>query len=161
MLNSNISQSGQSFGYNLVELMEHVSFGDLVKNKRSLANLTQEGLAKNADIAKSYVSTIETSRPHSVTGAISQPARDVVIRIVEALNKALKTQGEKLIDLNQALILAGYAPQETEETGWFKGLEKLSPDDRKRAKRQIRALIDSYLEEIEENGDDDEDFKYL
>lgn len=97
--------------YNLVELMENMFFGGLVLEKRTFAKLTQQQLADEAGISKSYVSTIENQRPHSVTGAVSQPEKDVVIAIVEALNKHLSEADR--IDLNSALLLAGYAPRDS------------------------------------------------
>lgn len=109
-------------------------------------------LAEKAKLSRSAVSALANAKKQPLTNKPSQPKAETAISLAKALRE----------DVDKVLLLAGHAPLESSETsGWFKGLDKLSPDDQKRAKRQIRAIIDSYLEEIEENGEDDEDFKYL
>lgn len=129
--------------YNLV-VME--TFGQWLLRCRKERGWTQKFLHEKSGVSESYISTLERSQPHSITGAKLRPEPDKV----ELLAKAL---GE---NVDQALIIAGYSPN-NETTGYFKGLEKLSPEKQKIAKRQIRAIIDALAEE----EFTDEDFDYI
>lgn len=86
--------------YNTVVMTE---LGKVIRAKRKSLNLTQEDVATKAKISVSYVSTIERGQKHSLTGADIMPDKDVVISIAKTLE----------MDINETLIIAGYAPQTT------------------------------------------------
>lgn len=131
--------------YNIVVMF---NFGKTVHEERKSRGWTQSELAKKSGVSVSYISTIEREQPHSQTGAKLRPEPEVIKGIAKALD----------LDIDDALIYYGYAPEKKSETdGWFKGLDKLSPEDQKRAKRQIRAIIDSYIDDEEK----EEDFDYI
>lgn len=134
--------------YNLVELMQFESFGKLVFVKRKEADLTQEELheitKKFQKVSKSYISTIENKRPHSITEAPSKPDKDVVISLVNALNTRLAL--DRQIDINEALLLAGYAPDNfhipEEILVLFRDAEKWS-------ERKRKAIIQAIINDVE------------
>lgn len=57
-------------------------------------------LADAAKLTRATVSALINAREQSLTGKASQPKRETVIKLALALNK----------DVNEALLLAGYAP---------------------------------------------------
>jgi len=103
-------------------------FGAWVKQKREESRLSQDGAAKRADIDRQQWYRIESG--------LSGTRRDTVIAMAKALT----------VSVTEALHMAGFATDESEaEDGLFSGLKKLSPQDQKRARRQIQAILDSYL----------------
>lgn len=78
-----------------------MSFGKWLYNQRKEARLTQGELARRAHISTSYVSTLEREQEHTVTGALPQPDREIVIDLAKVLNA----------DIDEALLAAGYAPK--------------------------------------------------
>lgn len=111
---------------------------------RKAAGLTQGELARKAQISTSYVSTLEREEPHHITNASPRPAVSIVDAIAKAVNKPV----------NEARLIFGYAPigEETNE-GLFAGIERLSPEMQRVAKRQIRAIIDSLSAQDEHETD--------
>ncbi|MBX3288411.1 MAG: helix-turn-helix domain-containing protein [Acidobacteria bacterium] len=110
---------------------------------------TQSALAEAADIQRSSVSAYMNARPQSITGNPSQPTPETVIALAKALNA----------DADYLLLLAGHAPQNYER-GHFKGVNRLTPEQ----KQVIQQTIDIFLEKAaaEENPDTDyidDDFK--
>lgn len=126
-------------------------FGQWLRRKRLNRDLTVVQVAERAGISKQYVSMLERSPLHPVTGKPVQPALDKV----EALAKALGADAE------EARIVAGYDPSPDSEPvnteGLFKGLDRLTPDQRRLAEKQIRAIIDAIADEPMS----DEDFNYI
>lgn len=82
--------------YNLV-VME--TFGQWLKRCRKENRLTQEQLSQKSKVSASYISTLERSQPHSITGANLRPEPDKVEMLANALGQ----------DVSDALSLAGYA----------------------------------------------------
>lgn len=72
-----------------------VNFGFLLRRWRAVRRVSQLGLALDADISTRHLSCIETGR--------SQPSREMVLRLAEALQVPLRER-------NALLLAAGYAP---------------------------------------------------
>jgi transcriptional regulator with XRE-family HTH domain len=72
-----------------------LSFGVLLRHWRGVRHVSQLDLALDADISTRHLSCVETGR--------SQPSRDMVLRLAEAL-------GVPLRERNALLLAAGYAP---------------------------------------------------
>ena len=105
-------------------------------------------LADKVGLSRGTVSSYASARPQSTSNKASRPRRENVIKLASALKQ----------DINEALLLAGHAPKDVEDTnGYFKGLDKLPLDKQKIAKRQIRAIIDA----LAEKEFTDEDFNYI
>lgn len=124
-----------------------ITFGGWLRTKINESDISNAELARRVGVSPTYIGNLlRDYSPNSKTGSIraSEP-------VIEAIAKALNAS------LDEARLAAGYAPRNEETTGWYKGLEKLSPEDQKRAKRQIRAIIDSYIDDEEK----DEDFDYI
>jgi transcriptional regulator with XRE-family HTH domain len=62
--------------------------------------MTQQELASKAKVSKAYISNLESSYPNTISGDPSQPARDTLVRLCEALG----------IDPSTPLLMFGYAP---------------------------------------------------
>jgi transcriptional regulator with XRE-family HTH domain len=72
-----------------------LSFGVLLRRWRGVRRVSQLDLALDADISTRHLSCVETGR--------SQPSRDMVLRLAEALRVPLRER-------NALLLAAGYAP---------------------------------------------------
>ena len=72
-----------------------VNFGFLLRRWRGVRRVSQLGLALDADISTRHLSCIETGR--------SQPSREMVLRLAEALQVPLRER-------NALLLAAGYSP---------------------------------------------------
>jgi transcriptional regulator with XRE-family HTH domain len=70
-------------------------FGPLLRRWRAARRLSQLGLALNADVSARHLSYMESGR--------SQPSREMVLRLADALDVPLRER-------NALLIAAGYAP---------------------------------------------------
>jgi transcriptional regulator with XRE-family HTH domain len=112
-------------------------FGPWLQGQREQADVSQSEIGRRAGIHKIQLSRIENGH--------SGVKRETLERIVDAIND-LSSTGYK-IDKNVALKKAGWAPNEDDQDGLYSGLDLLSPDDRKRAIRQIKGIIESYLPE--------------
>jgi transcriptional regulator with XRE-family HTH domain len=88
--------------YNIV-VMEN--FGKWLKRHRLALEMNQKDVAKLAEISVSYVSTLERSQPHSLTGESIRPEPEVVA----ALAKAVKG------NLAEAMAFFGYATEKRDK----------------------------------------------
>lgn len=123
-------------------------FGEWLRKQRNKRAMSAAELGRLSGVSKSYISALERSQVQLLTGRPSQPA----LHIVEAIAKALE------VDIDEARMIAGYGPvseQETPPEGLFKGYERLSPEMKKVARRQIESIIES-LAEV-----DDFDYDYI
>jgi len=75
--------------------MADTSFGVLLRHWRAVRRLSQLDLSLDAEISTRHLSCLETSR--------AQPSREMVLRLVEALQVPLRER-------NALLLAAGYAP---------------------------------------------------
>jgi transcriptional regulator with XRE-family HTH domain len=71
-------------------------FGELLQRSRKRTGLSQSALAAKVGVHSSYVSRIER-------GKREPPTRDIILRIIEALQIERR-------DANQLLLSAGFAP---------------------------------------------------
>ena len=85
--------------YNIV-VMD--TFGEWLRRHRKQLDLLQSEVARRAGVSTSYISTLERSQKHSITGAELVPDRDKVTAIAKAVNG----------NANEALRLCGYATDE-------------------------------------------------
>lgn len=76
-------------------------FAEWLSTRRQEKGLKQRELALRAKVSESYISTIENRRPHSLTGSPLRPEPEKVIRLARAVGG----------DVDEALLLAGYAPE--------------------------------------------------
>lgn len=110
-------------------------FGAWIKEKREATRLSQDGAAKRAGIDRQQWYRIESG--------LSGTRRDTVIAMANALT----------VSVPEALHIAGFASDESEaDDGLFSGLKKLSPRDQKLARRQIQAILDSFVPNDEDEG---------
>lgn len=72
-----------------------IAFGKAVRERRLVCGLSQEDLAHEADVHRTYISMIERG--------IKRPTIDVVFRLATAL----QTPPGRLIDATEALLGAG------------------------------------------------------
>jgi transcriptional regulator with XRE-family HTH domain len=82
------------------------NFGEHLHQWRKESGLSLRALADKADISPTYIDNLEKNKPHSVTGALPQPSRDVIKRIAAACG----------VPGDMALRAAGYLPEEKLET---------------------------------------------
>ncbi len=120
------------------------AFGEWLRQKRKERHLTMEELGRKVGLSKQYLSVLERAEPHALTGKPVTPGIDNVDRIAAALE----------VDSGEARRMAGYASDDEDE-GLYSGLNKLSPEQQRLAKRHIKALIDSMVEVA------DPDFNYI
>lgn len=103
-----------------------------------------QAVADRVSTTRSTLSRLAGAKPQSITGKPGQPNAQLVIDLAKLFHQ----------DVDTALIKGGHAPiGRTEENGLFSGLEKLSPERQRLAKRQIRAIIDSLAAEEEHDTD--------
>ena len=72
-----------------------LKIGDLVRNKRRQAGLTQEALAEKAGISSSYVAKIEIG--------LQEPGTKVLLKLVKVLgieSSEIMVEGELLAEIN-------------------------------------------------------------
>ncbi len=100
-------------------------FGRWLKKHREDLHFSQSGAAQRAGIDRQQWYRIENG--------LSGTKRDTVIAIAKALS----------LPVGEALKRAGFGSTTDTEAGLFSGLEKLTPEKQKLAKRQIKAIIES------------------
>lgn len=116
--------------YNLV-VMEN--FGEWLKRCRKERGWTQEDLHQKSGVSASYISTLERTQPHSITGATLRPEPNKVEKLATSLGK----------DISEALLLAGYAPQNSNESHEILDGATVSFDERKFSKAEQAQLIEA------------------
>lgn len=77
-----------------------MTFGKWLVGKRKEAHLTQAQLAERCGISAVYVSALERGEPNARDGSPRRLRQDKVERLAKALG----------VDVNEALLAAGYAP---------------------------------------------------
>jgi transcriptional regulator with XRE-family HTH domain len=80
---------------------EHARLRELMREWRSLRNVSQLALALEANVSQRHLSFVESGR--------SRPSRDLILRIAEALDLPLRAR-------NELLNAAGFAPVYTERS---------------------------------------------
>ncbi len=127
------------------------AFGKLVAQKRQELNLSQRELAQRVGKSATYINYVERGYNPSAKGGEFKPG----VEAVDSIAKTLK------LNANEARIAAGYAPitaasEVDEETaGIFRDIDNLPPERKRIIKKQIRAIVDTMLE------DEDFDFNYV
>lgn len=120
-----------------------IRFGAWLRGKREDIRFSVTELAEMAGMSKQYLSRLERAEEQLLTNKPTQPALDKVENLAKALG----------VNVNDAREMAGYERTD-ESNGLYKGMDKLSPDQQRLAKRQIKAIIDSLAEQ-------DHDFDYI
>lgn len=125
-----------------------ISFGAWLRPIVEQAGLKHKAVAAAADIDPVSFSRI-------LNGA-QGVAKETALNLARAVNRLT---GREMASEDLAVRLAvGLQLQEPlTQAGFFKGLERLSPEDQALAKRQIQAIIDSF----EQREMSDEDFNYV
>lgn len=100
-------------------------FGSWVREHREKARWSQAGAAQRAGIDRQQWYRIESGK--------SGTKRDTVLQIAKAIS----------VDPDEALKRAGFSTLDANDDGLFSGLNRLSPDMQRLARRQIRAIIES------------------
>ncbi len=114
-----------------------MNFGAWLREHRINQGLFQSDVAKRAGVSVSYVSTLERTQPHSISGKDVSPTREKIMALAKAVGGSV----------DEALKLTGYASTDTDAFGLASELSKLPPDRQELAKRQIKAIIDSLADE--------------
>lgn len=139
-----------ALSYNVKLLPEMVEkLGDLIqrrmnevgiKNKSELARLIGKSAAYAGDLINN---TAKTKK------GFYTPSKETI----KALAKALQ------VDETEILTAMNYLPENSKDKtdGLFAGIERIPEELQPIAKRQIRAIIDSFIDEPEK----DEDFDYI
>lgn len=125
------------------------TFGQWLKQRREAAGYNRTELAARARTTKATISLYELDK-------VDQPRKAVVDNIAKALH----------VPLDEARIAAGYMPNSEimgDPEGFYRDFDKLSPDARRLAKKQIKAIIEALAEEDDPDldyiGEDDEEAK--
>jgi len=121
-----------------------MNYGKRLREKRIANDLTQEELADRVSalghkITSSYISMMERGYDKKADGEPTRPNR----RFVELAASVL---GD---DVDEALMDADYAPINrdrflNDNDGLYSGLAKHSPEDQKRIRRQMQAILDAW-----------------
>lgn len=107
-----------------------------------------QAVAERVGVTRSTLSRFAGAKPQSLTGKAGQPKAELVIKLARLFGR----------DVDQALMIAGHAPiGQPSEEGLFSGFEKLSPEMKRIARRQIQAIIDLLAEQDEVDTDYIED----
>jgi transcriptional regulator with XRE-family HTH domain len=126
----------QPLTFNVMSQSIWNTFGPWIQSERELAGVSQQKVASKADIHVIQVSRIENGH--------SGIKRETLERLVNAINEL--SDGYK-VDLNEALRRAGYASADQDAYGLSSGMDRLSPERRLIAQRQIKAIIDALSED--------------
>jgi transcriptional regulator with XRE-family HTH domain len=102
--NSVANQHSQCNGFLYTTQIVNKTFGQWLAENRLRAGLTQGELAKRAGMSPSYVSGLEREEPITADSRPRQPRRPKVERLAKALGA----------DVNEALLVAGYAAEPSE-----------------------------------------------
>lgn len=122
------------------------TFGDRLREELAVRGMRPSELARRSGVTKQNIGRLINNTPHSLSGALPRAEPDTVEKLAKALGW----------DLNEALLAAGYAPRNgNSDPGLFKGIERLTPEKRRIAEIQVRAIIDALSE------DDNPDTDYI
>jgi hypothetical protein len=132
-----------------------MSYGPYLRSIRKAARLSQVKLAdeitkRGHPVTDANISMIEREYDRRSDGSPTQPNKTFVILAAEICGA----------DVNASLVEADYAPLDSADPdGLYAGLNKLPPDVRPFAKRQIKALMETFATEEHPNTDyiDDEE----
>lgn len=111
-----------------------MTFKDFLRSKLDEKNMRPAELARLSGVTKQNISRILTDKPHPLTNA----APTVKLATVEKLAKGLG------VDINDARRAAGFVSTNG-HNGILEGFDQLSKDDQEIAARQIRSIIDAFL----------------
>lgn len=62
------------------------TFGEQLRQRRKEKGWSQDELAERSGISKAYISTLERSQPHTITGALPRPYPDKIEKLANALD---------------------------------------------------------------------------
>jgi transcriptional regulator with XRE-family HTH domain len=129
-----------------------MSFRERLIEKLKEKNLKPAELARRSGVSKQNIGRIINNTPHSITGALPKTAPETIEKIARALEW----------DLDEALLAGGYAPVNQEDS-LDNQLRQLSPQSQKIARKQISAIIKTFVEadSISENDQNSEDLPTL
>jgi transcriptional regulator with XRE-family HTH domain len=118
------------------------TFNEALREKLSEKQIKPAELARRAKITKQNIGRIINNTRHPITGALPSTTRETVEKIANALDW----------DINEALTLAGYAPETNyppEFARQFNRLNELTKDlpedEREKAIREFKTLVDFFL----------------
>lgn len=123
----------------------NMTFGEWLRKKINATGMSNAAFARQVGVSSTYIGNLLRDYSPNMTSTRSpRPSEPVIESMATALG----------VPLNEARLAAGYAPigDDTVE-GFFSGLERLSPEQQRIAKRQIRAIIDSFMDESELDTD--------
>lgn len=129
-----------------------MSFRERLVEKIKEKNWKPAELARRSGVSKQNIGRIINNTPHSITGALPKTAPETIEKIARALDW----------DLDEALLAGGYAPVNLEDS-LDNQLKQLSPKSQKIARKQISAIIKTFVEAetASENDKDSEDLPTL
>lgn len=129
-----------------------MSFRERLVEKLKEKDWKPAELARRSGVSKQNIGRIINNTPHSITGALPKTAPETIEKIANALSW----------DLDEALLAGGYAPVNQEDS-LDSQLKQLSPKSQKLARKQISALIKTFVESenASENDQDSEDLPTL
>lgn len=106
-------------------------------------------LARRSGVSKQNIGRIINNTPHSITGALPKTAPETIEKIAKALEW----------DLDEALLAGGYAPLNQEDS-LDSQLKQLSPRSQEIARKQISAIIKTFVE-VDEAAEKEKNSKDL
>lgn len=112
------------------------------------------GLKHKAIAAKAEIDPVSFSR---ILSGAQGVAKDTAAGLARAVNELA---GKEIANVETAIRLAVGLPLEPVfDEGFAKGLERLSPEDQILAKRQIRAIIESFdVDNLEDDNPVDDEY---
>lgn len=124
---------------------KNMTFGEWLRDNLNNLGISNAELARRVEVSPTYIGNlVRDYSPNMTSKRLPRPSEEVVEKIAKACK----------VPVNEARLAAGYAPiGEETELGLFSGLEKLTPERQKIAKKQIRAIIDSLVDSDEHDTD--------
>lgn len=123
-----------------------MTFGEWLRKKIKDKDWSNARVARLSGVSPTYIGNLVRDYSPTTISGKGRPSEEVVENIAKALEA----------DVDEARLAAGYAPRMNPDEGFFKGLDRLSPDDQALAKRQIKAIIDSFVPQDDEDDDFDD-----
>lgn len=122
-----------------------MTFGEWLRKNLNARGVSNAEFARQVNVSPTYIGNLVRDYSPNITSTRGPRPGEP---IVETMAKVLG------VSLNEARLAAGYAPiGDGGEEGFFSGLDTLSPENQKIAKRQIRAIIDSFKDDDEFDTD--------